>query len=148
MDSQPAGPLRIDVQITNDTATTEQPPKLNVTVTNTGDEAVTVGEARAVVFEYQHSKGNALMLLPEAFEAPSEPDCWRLTEPIAITQEYRTERLDPGASMASDLSLYASAQTPAGTCLPVGEHRFESSYALTPGDDQQQLTWGFSVLFE
>ena len=138
----------IDVQITNNTATTEQPPKLCVTVTNTGNEAVTVGEARAVVFEYQHSVGNALFLLPVEFDAPAAPDCWRLTEPIAVTQEYRTERLDPGASLSSELSLYASAQSPAGTCLPVGEHRFESSYTLTPGDDQQGFSWGFSVLLE
>ena len=148
VDAQPDGPLSTDVEITRDTATADHPPGLRVTVTNTGTETVTVGEARAVLFQYQHSTEGALVLLPAEFDAPAEPDCWRLTDAIAVTREYRAETLAPSASMAAELSLYASVQSPDGTCLPVGEHRFERSYTVTSDGDSQQFSWGFTVLLE
>ena len=147
-DGQPDGPLEIGVEVTRDTATEEHPPGLRVSVTNTGDEAVAVGEGRAVVFQYQYSADDLLMLLPAHYDAPAEPDCWRLTDGIAVTQEYQVEGLEPGASLTADLSLYASPQSSEGTCLPVGDFRFESIYAVDPENDGQQFTWGFTVGLE
>lgn len=147
-DDQPDGPLEIAVEVTRDTATEEHPPGLRVSVTNTGDEPVAVGEARAVVFQYRQSADDLLMLLPADYDAPAEPDCWRLTDGIAVTQEYQVAGIDPGESLTADLSLYASPQSEAGTCLPVGEFRFASTYSVDPEDDGAQFTWGFSVGLE
>lgn len=147
-DDQPTGPLEIGVEVTSDTATEEHPPGLRVSVSNTGDEPVEVGEGRAIVFQYQYSTADALMLLPVGYGAPAEPGCWRLTEGIPVTEEYRIETLEPGASLTADLSLYASPQSPEGTCLPVGEFRFESTYTVDPGGDGRQFTWGFTVGLE
>lgn len=147
-DDQPAGPLEMDVEVTRDTATEAHPPGLRVSVTNTSDEAVEVGEGRSIVFQYQHSTEDALMLLPVEFDAPAEPGCWRLTEGIPVTEEYRIETIDDGESLSADLSLYGSPQSPEGTCLPVGEFRFESRYTLAPSGDADEFTWGFTVGLE
>jgi len=74
-------PVRPVVELVRDTATSEQPPRLRTTLTNTSDEPVTVGEGRAVHFEYVTDDSGALILLPGKSdrEYPAEPDCWRLT---------------------------------------------------------------------
>lgn len=148
IDDQPEAPLAIDVAVTREAATEDHPPGLRVSVTNTGDETVDVGEARAVVFAYQLSEEGSLMLLPAGEDYPAEPGCWRLTDPIVVSEEYRIETLAPGETMASSLSLYATKKVPEGACLPVGEHRFESRYTLNPVDGDQQFRWGFSVTLE
>lgn len=43
-------PIQPAVEVVRDTATADAPPRLRTTLTNTGDEDVTVGEGRAVHF--------------------------------------------------------------------------------------------------
>lgn len=148
VDDQPDVPLEIDVAVTREAATDEHPPGLRVSVTNTRDEEVTVGEARAVVFAYQYSADGSLMLLPAGGDYPAESGCWRLTDGILIDAEYRTRTLAPDETMTAALSLYATTEVEADACLPVGEHRFESQYALNPGEEERRFTWGFSVVLE
>lgn len=148
VDDQPDVPLEIDVAVTREAASDEHPPGLRVSVTNIGDEPVTLGEARAVVFAYQYSDDGSLVLLPAGGNYPAEPGCWRLTDGIAVSEEYRMQTLAPGETMASALSLYATTQIPEDACLPVGEYRFESQYALDPQGDEERFTWGFSVTLE
>ena len=151
VDDDPAIPLSVDVTLLDAVATDDHPPSLRVTVTNTGDTTVGLGEARAAVFAYQYSVDDLLALLPADGDYPADPGCWRLSEGIAVTQEYRTVVLEPGASHAADLELYA-AGVEADACLPVGEHRFETTMTrysepetLEGGD---AVDWGFSVLLE
>lgn len=150
-DPQPDLPLEVAVEVTREAATDAHPPGLRVSVTNTSDAAVGVGEGRAVVFAYRTSTGGALTLLPAEFEAPAEPGCWRLTDGIAVTEEYRVTRLGPGETVTRELSLYASHDE-ADACLPVGEFRFESAYAVFADparpEEGDRATWGFSVLIE
>lgn len=149
LDDQPSAPLAIDVAVSREAATENHPPGLRVSVTNSRDDAVTVGEARAVVFAYQSSVDGALMLLPAGGDYPADPDCWRLTDGIAVSEEYRTRSLAPGETMAAALSLYATTAVEADACLPVGEYRFESQFALNPGkSDERRFEWGFSVVLE
>ncbi|MEF8858213.1 MAG: hypothetical protein V5A38_04725 [Halolamina sp.] len=148
VDDQPDGPLAIEVAVTREAATEERPPGLRVSVTNTGNETVDVGEARAVVFAYRYSENGTLMLLPDGGDYPAEPGCWRLTEGIGVSEEYRIRTLAPGESMTSALSLYATTEVPENDCLPTGEHRFESRYTLNPVDGDQQFRWGFTVALE
>jgi hypothetical protein len=142
------------VGVADDVATADHPPRLRVTIANDGDEAVGVGEGRAAFFEYVTSESGSLILLPTAGEAdyPAEPDCWRLTEPIAITEEYRTVRVDAGASERRTLSLYGAADDEPDACLPVGQHRFETTISVGPADgiasEGESAQWGFSVLLE
>lgn len=148
VDDQPDGPLEIDVAVTREAATGEHPPGLRVSVTNTGKETVEVGEARAVVFASQYSEDGSLLLLPAGGDYPAEPGCWRLSDGIAVSEEYRIQTLAPGETMASALSLYATTESPEDACLPVGEFRFESQYTVNPETNDQRFTWGFSVVLE
>mgnify|MGYP000383302374 CR=1 FL=1 len=151
-DDQPDLPLSADVTVTDGVATEEHPPLLSVSLTNTGDDTVAVGEARSAVFEYVTSESGYLTLLPADGEYDADPGCWRLDLPVATTMEYRTATLAPGESLTSDLALYA-AGVEADACLPVGEHRFETTMSrYTDPDDpdtgEQSVDWGFSLLLE
>lgn len=143
-------PIRPSVAVVRDTATSEHPPRLRTTLANTSDETLRVGEGRAVHFEYVTDDSGALMLLPGESnqEYPAEPGCWRLTEGIAITEEYRTFEIEAGESSSRLVDLYATPD--ADECLPVGEHRFETTIAVVSEDTEPESSgeWGFSVLVE
>jgi len=147
-DADPEIPIHPSVEIVRDTATADHPPRLRTTLENTGDEPVRVGEGRSVHFEYVTADSGLLMLLPGDGEYPAEPDCWRLTDVIATTGEYRTFEIEAGGSSSRLVDLYASPD--ADGCLPVGEHRFESTISIVSEDAEPQSSaeWGFSVLLE
>ena len=149
-DADPDLPVSPAVEVNREVATDDHPPQLRVTVTNAGDEVVHVGEGRAIVFAYVTDDSNALQLLPADGDYPAEAGCWRLTDGIAITEEYRTITLDPGETTTQLVDLYGA---PGGDgCLPTGEFRFESTYSVTTGEDAvpggsegSSARWGFSV---
>jgi hypothetical protein len=147
-DEDPELPIQPSVELVRDTATADHPPRLRTTLENTGDEPVSVGEGRAVHFEHVTDDSGALTLLPGDGEYPAEADCWRLTEGIAITEEYRTFEIDAGDSSSRLVDLYATPDVDG--CLPVGEYRFETTIAIVSDDAEPQSSaeWGFSVLLE
>jgi hypothetical protein len=147
-DEDPELPIQPSVELVRDTATADHPPRLRTTLENTGDEPVSVGEGRAVHFEHVTDDSGALTLLPGDGEYPAEADCWRLTEGIAITEEYRTFEIDAGESSSRLVDLYATPD--ADGCLPVGEHRFETTVSIVSDDAEPQSSaeWGFSILLE
>jgi hypothetical protein len=138
------------------TATADHPPGFRVGLVNDGDEAVRVGEGRAVRFAFVADATGGLVLLPADGEYDAEPGCWRLAEPVAVTEEYRVLTIQPGETLASRVDLYALPGDDPDACLPVGEYRFESAFATTtdpggvPGETSadRTATWGFSVLLE
>ncbi|VTT87365.1 hypothetical protein DM2_699 [Halorubrum sp. DM2] len=142
-------PVDLGVEVVREAATADHPPRLRTTLTNASDRRVRVGEGRAVHFEYVSDGSGALTFLPVDMEAPAEPDCWRLTDSIAVTEEYRTFELGAGESRSRSIDLYA---TPADTdaCLPVGEYRFETTVSIVSDDAEPQSSaeWGFSVVLE
>ncbi|RAW46166.1 hypothetical protein DQW50_05150 [Halorubrum sp. 48-1-W] len=141
-------PIDPTVDVVREAATSESPPRLRTTLTNTGDDRVRIGEGRAVHFEYVTDDSGLLLLLPPADWYPAEPDCWRLTEGIAVTEEYRTFEVDAGASSSRVVDLYATPE--ADGCLPVGEFRFETTVAVVSSDAESLSSgrWGFTVLLE
>lgn len=150
VDDDPDLPVRPAVEVVREAATPEHPPRLRTVLANTSDERVTVGEGRAVHFEYVADDAGSLVLLPGETEReyPAEPDCWRLTEGIAVTEEYRTFEIDAGASSSRPVDLYA---TPDGDgCLPVGEYRFETTVSIVTAEAEPEssATWGFSLVLE
>jgi hypothetical protein len=148
VDACPALPIRPAVGVVREAATPEHPPRLRTRLTSTADEPIRVGEGRAVHFEHVTDDSGALVLLPGDGEYPADPDCWRLHEGIATTEEYRTVEIEAGGSSSRPVDLYA---TPDGDgCLPVGEYRFETTIAVvTDGaEPESSVRWGFSILLE
>jgi len=147
-DEDPGLAVRPAVEIVRDSATEDHPPQLRTTLTNTGDEPVTVGEGRAVHFEHVTDDSGLLTLLPGGGEYPADADCWRLTDGIAITEEYQTFGIDAGESSSRLVDLYAMPNVDG--CLPVGEYRFETTISIVSDGAEQRSSaeWGFSVLLE
>jgi hypothetical protein len=147
-DPAPDLPVEPGVSVLEPVATEDHPPALQVTLTNTSDAPVTVGEGRAVRFQYVVDDARILQLLPAEGEFPvAEGNCWRLSEGVATTMEYRTEELVAGESITADVELYALPEYDG--CLPVGEFRFETR--IGAGDSMEamaQADWGFTVLLE
>lgn len=141
-------PIDPSVEVVREAATPESPPRLRTTLTNAGDERVRIGEGRAAHFEYVADDSELLVLLPPADDYPAEPDCWRLDEGIAVTEEYRTFEVDGGGSSDRVVDLYATSE--ADGCLPVGEFRFETTVAVVSADAEPLSSgqWGFTVLLE
>jgi hypothetical protein len=147
-DPAPDLPVEPGVSVLEPVATADHPPALRVTLTNTSDAPITVGEGRAVRFQYVVDDARVLQLLPAEGEYPvAEGNCWRLSEAVATTMEYRTEELAAGETIAAAVELYALPDYDG--CLPVGEFRFETR--IGAGDSMEsmaQADWGFTVLLE
>lgn len=145
VDDDPDLPVRPGVEVVRATATSDHPPRLRTTLANTTDEPVRVGEGRAVHFEYVADDSRDLLLLPGDAEReyPAEPGCWRLTDGIAVSEEYRTFAVDPDDPSSRLVDLYATAGGEG--CLPTGEFRFETTIAVLSDelDPQASATWGF-----
>ncbi|EMA64727.1 hypothetical protein [Halorubrum lipolyticum] len=141
-------PVVPSVEVVREAATEESPPRLRTVLENTGDERVTVGEGRAVHLEYVSDGSDALVFLPSDGEYPAEPGCWRLTDGVAVTAEYRTFEIDAGASSGRSVDLYATPGEDA--CLPVGEYRFETPVSIGGPDSEGGPSgqWGLTLLLE
>lgn len=144
-DGLPVGP---SVEVVREAATEESPPRIRTVLENTSDESVTVGEGRAVHLEYVYDDTDALVFLPSDGEYPAEPGCWRLTDGVAVTEEFRTFEIDAGGSSSRTVDLYGAPGEDA--CLPVGEYRFETPVTIgdPESDPEQSGRWGLTILLE
>ncbi|WP_193308690.1 hypothetical protein [Halorubrum halophilum] len=141
-------PVSVAVAVVNEAATESSPPRIRTTLTNTSEEPVTVGEGRAAHLEYVYDDTRALVWLPAADAFPAEPGCWRLTDSVVTTEEYRTFDLEPGATSERSVDLYATPGEDA--CLPVGEYRFRTPVSIGGPDsaDGSSGEWGLTVVLE
>lgn len=160
-DDAPDLPVRPRVSLADPFLTSGSPPVLRVDVENPTDEPVTVGEYRAVVFQYVRSEEGAYQLLPHSERSTDgAPDrvrgdyevtddgCFKLADPVAVTMEYGTVEIPAGGTLTAFVGLYVSPD--AADCPPVGDHRFEASYSVAPltegGPDPRP--WGFTLSVE
>ena len=151
VETAPAPDLPVEpaVEALEPEGTGDSPPTLHVTLTNTSDSAVVVGEGRAIRFQYVTDESGSLQLLPAEEEYPVDgEDCLRLSEGVATTEEYRTEEIGPGGTIEADVKLYALPEYDG--CVPVGEFRFATTYSVGESIDtlDQQGEWGFTVVLE
>lgn len=149
MDSSSDMPIQPAVAVVRETATRAHPPRLRTSLANESDHVVTVGEGRAVHFEYVIDTGGTFILLPAGPDRsyPARSDCWRLTEAIAVTEEYRTFPIEPGTTSLRHVDLYAIPDSEG--CLAVGEYRFQTTISIIDDGERSMSTeWGFSVAVE
>lgn len=161
VDKPPNLPIRPRVSLADPFLTSGSPPALRVDVENPTNEAVTVGEYRAVVFQYVRSEDGAYFLLPLSERSTEgEPDrvrgdyevtdegCFKLVNPVAVTMEYGTVEIPAGGTLTAFVGLYVSPD--AYDCTPVGDHRFTTSYSVAPlaDDAKEPIRWGFSLSVE
>lgn len=148
-DPAPDLPVEPAVEVVEPEGTGDSPPTLRVSLTSASDRAVVVGESRAVRFEYVTDEGGSLQLLPAGEDYPVDgEDCLRLSAGVATTEEYRTEELGPGETVEADVELYALPGYDG--CVPVGEFRFSTTYAVGGSADalDRRGEWGFTVALD
>lgn len=157
-DAAPDLPVTPRVSLADPYVTGGSPPVLRVDVDNTADRPVVLGEYRDVVFQYV-ADGEDAILLPHSERSTSgDPDratpdygvegdgCWRLTDHIAVTEEYGTVEVPAGGTLTAYVGLYGLPG--AEDCLPTDERRFEATYSYYPGglgDEREDATWGFTL---
>lgn len=169
-DGAPDLPVEPSVAVADPYATGESPPVLRVDVANPTDEPVSVGEYRAVVFQYVRSTDRTLVWLPHSERSTDgeptrmQPDhdvagdgCWRLADDIAVTMEYGVVEIPAGGTLSAFVGLYGLPD--ADACLSTGDHYFETTYAVSPlsgdetdgdtaTDESSEARWGFSLSVE
>jgi hypothetical protein len=157
-DEQPTVPIRYEAEMVAPLATADHPPRLRVSVTNTSDHGIVLGEERAVKFHHLQPGDGALYLLPaesgEPTREPTNPGCWRLTEPVAVATYYGTISLGPGETRSAESALYGHWELPEDRCLPAGDHRVENSIGYGEDSDavlgggNERFDWGFTLAVE
>lgn len=150
---QPDVPVEFAVEMAASTATADRPARVRVTISNSTDSTVVLGEERAVSFHHVASTDESLYLHPagdDDWAGPVEPGCWRLTEHVAVPEYYGTIALDAGESVRAESHVYGHPDLPEGRCLPDGEHRIQT--AGTVGDEEAfendettDFDWGFTL---
>ncbi|MFC6991531.1 hypothetical protein ACFQH3_07045 [Haladaptatus sp. GCM10025707] len=126
-DEQPSLPLEVAVTVTNEAATDDAPPQLEVSITNTSEQPVNVGEGRAIFFQYAIDDREQLQLLPAGEAYPTKKGCWRLTDGIAITEEYRIRTIEAGKTVTEKLT-----STRSRAAMAVYRSARSTSRPLTP----------------
>lgn len=161
-DGAPDLPVAPRVSLADPYVTGGSPPVLRVDVDNTTDRPVVLGEYRDVVFQYVGGDEDTILLPHSERSTSGEPDratpdygvegegCWRLTDRIAVTEEYGTVEVPAGGTLTAFVGLYTLPD--AANCQPAGERRFEATYSYYPdglgGDEGEEAEWGFTLLVE
>ena len=160
---RPDLPVEPRVSAVDPFVTSEATAVLRVDVDNTTSDPVTLGEYRDVVFQYAHSGSGDYVLLPHSerstegpperspvdVETAGDADCWQLASKLAVTAEYGTVEIPADGTLTAFVGVYATEG--ARSCLPTGEHAFESTYAVAPLDEEtpdERGSWGFTLAIE
>lgn len=152
---QPDAPIEYGVEMAASPATEDHPARIQVSITNTTDSAVALGEERDVQFHHVRSTNEKLYLHPAGDDAragPVEPGCWRLTEPVAVPEYYGIIEVEAGETRRAESLVYGHPSLPEGECLPAGDHRVttsgvvgDSTEAIEGEETQREFSWGFTL---
>ncbi|MFB6295666.1 MAG: hypothetical protein ABEH66_02350 [Halobacteriales archaeon] len=152
---KPDVPVEYGVEMVESLATPERPARVRVSITNTADSTVALGEERAVQFHHVTSADSTLYLHPaseDTYTGPVNPGCWRLTEAVAVPEYYGVIELASGDVRHAESLVYGHQKLPEGECLPAGEHQVETmgvtaddAEAIGDGDKETEFEWGFTL---
>ncbi len=122
------------------------PPQFRVSLTNEGEQAVTVGYGQSLMFtagSTQQPEG--LIVVPAADDIHNQPTgpmdgCWQFEESqeVTVNAVLRGETLAPGESATATFSLYNEADSE--TCYPPGEYTFQDVVRLDTDVLEMTLT--------
>ena len=121
-------------------ATSAHPPRFEVSLTNGGDQPVTVKYGQFFMWSPRRTGiPDELFVVPAPEEGnvkPYEPanGCWTQPEDRVMTANpiLTTESLSPGERLSETFSIWD--HTERETCYPTGEYRFESDVGVDHSD--------------
>jgi len=117
-------------------ATASHPPRFEVSLTNRGDQPVTVEYGQFFMWSLSRTgMPDELFVVPAPEEGNVAPysqtnGCWTQPEDRVATANpiLNTESLSPGESISETFSIWD--HTKRETCYPAGEYRYESGVGL------------------
>jgi len=147
-DEQPASPLEHEVTLEQPRIDSpEQPLSLDVSVTNTGEKTVRYGEKRSALALYERDGEFALYAPGEDRKFDENVGLWFVSEPVAITMEYRVGKLLPGATDTQTLELVHVDDDPPETAPE--SLAFDAPYGVTTDgtlpEGSNSFEWGFTL---
>lgn len=146
--------IRIDVEVSNSEVTSDDPARIQITITNQADTEQTIYSGSVPVFSGSVStdvNGNRIILRRNTSGVDNTDkvadDCWQWDHDTVDTGAgVRSEDLDSGSTVSEEFIIFGHPNN-ATPCLPRGEYRFENDeYRLNEDDPETGFTWGFSVL--
>lgn len=114
-------------------SSSESPPLVETTLTNSGADTITIGTGPTLVFRVQKQLSEQTILLyPDEGTGPNETpdqptrDCWRYTDDHFFVQDIQDQpQLKSGESLTARHHVYTvGTETP---CLPSGEYTFSDT---------------------
>ena len=144
--AQPDVPFEYDAEMIESVANDERPARLRITITNSSDEVIALGEERDVQFHHVSSIERSLYLHPaggETWDGPVDPGCWQMTEYVPIPEYYGVVTVESGEVLQAESYVYGHPELPDEVCLPEGEHHLDTSGVV--GSDETAVLEGTSV---
>lgn len=147
-----ACPVEFEVVVSRETATDDDPARVEVTLTNHGDDAIELHTGHPGVFgtptTEEHDPG---LFLAQAGTTPGKlvpPDRQEPTG-YAVPGILHGITLAPGASESQTLDVLSADPTDPPEELPVGAFTFRAEYDLGSFPDvETTFEWGFSLAVE
>lgn len=121
-------------------ATASHPPRFEASLTNRGDQPVTVEYGQFFMWSPSRTgMPDELFVVPAPEDGNVKPynqtnGCWTQPEDRVVTANpiLNTESLSPGERLSETFSIWD--HTERDTCYPTGEYRFESAVGLDHPD--------------
>lgn len=145
-------PVAFGVAVSRETATEDDPARVQVTLTNHGDDAIELYTGHPGVFGTPASEeyDPGLFLTP-AGTTPGKMVPADRQEPTGYAIPGYLQRIDlaPGASESQTLDVSSEDPTDSPGALPGGTFTFRAAYDRGPSPDvEATFEWGFSLAVE
>lgn len=152
-ETETSRPIRTDVELLTDTLSDpDEPPRLEVTLTNTGDDPIMYGERRQALM-WTATADETFVLLPErsaeslaTFDEASE--YWIAEDGFVMTEDYQIDTLEPDAAHTETLLLLVSYGASPPATEPT-EFTFDTSFHAStdsiPSGASVPIEWEFTL---
>jgi hypothetical protein len=139
----------------------EKPPRVSISLTNQGSEAIGLETGNRPVIGEQYSTSPERLWLLEPGRADtdsmkqSEDGCWITAEPVGVTEALYKTKIVQGQRKSVSAELFADGDHFEDHCPAEDTYRFEQRYQAYRQQDESgewtvtgEFRWGFSLRVE
>lgn len=138
-------PVDIDVAITEPTVTDDHPPSLRITITNTGENHISIGDGSQAIFSgvLSGESNPGIQLIPPRPGLIRIPGRWQPIPGIGTAQDMSLAmvRLEPGERKSIEYEVWEKQSNSVVVDYPTGEFTFSTTYHI----NNSQFDWGFTL---
>lgn len=148
VEESPSGyPVELSAKMVDETATSDDPAQVQVTLTNRGDRSIDISTGWPKVFGSLVSEETdpGLLLVPPEHAPKRNPKCPQPSGSYDIPSSLWMTSLDPGVSTSVTFEVWGQSNNDSSDCLPEGTYTFKSKYNVGSDDSKESFRWGFSL---